>query len=90
MQQNARRNAYLDGLLVTFDAQPVANIALGFELHPANSHAPQIVVQNGKNVCLMVLDCKIDQQLPNPTVQQQPDPPLSPGHETPINNVHVP
>jgi hypothetical protein len=76
--------------LVAFDAQPVANITLGFELHPANSHVPQVVVQNGKNVCLIVLDCKVDQQLPNPTVNQQPDPPPAGHGESPINNVHIP
>jgi hypothetical protein len=76
--------------LVTFDAQVQATVSGSFELHPGNSHIPQVVVQGGKNVCLMMLDCPQDQQLPNPSAIQQPDPPPSPGHETPINNVHVP
>lgn len=76
--------------LITFDAQVRATASGSFELHPGNSHTPQIVQQGGKNVCLMTLDCPQDQQLPNPSPTQQPDPPPSAGPETPINNAHVP
>jgi hypothetical protein len=88
LDQVLRHGSTVD--LVTFDAQVVATQSGLFELHPGNSHTPQVVVQNNKNVCLMVLDCPQDQQLPNATPAQQPDPPPSPGHETPINNVPVP
>jgi hypothetical protein len=76
---------------VTFDAQ-VAHTASGhFEVHPNNPTVPQTVLIGGLTVCLMVLDCPLDQQLPNPTPAQQPDPPLpDPRGETPINNIHVP
>jgi hypothetical protein len=88
LDQVLQRGSTVD--LVTFDAQVRATASGLFELHPANSHMPQVVVQGGKNVCLMVLDCPQDQQLPNPAKNQQPDPPPSSGHETPINNVPVP
>jgi hypothetical protein len=88
LDQVLQRGSTLD--LVTFDAQVHATSSGSFELHPGNSHTPQVVMQGGKSVCLMTLDCPHDQQLRNPSAGQQPDPPPSPGGETPINNVHVP
>lgn len=88
LNQVLARGSMID--LVTFDAQVVATASKSFELHPGNSPNPQVVIQNGKRVCLMMLDCPQDQQLPNPTPKQQPDPPPSQGNEAPINNVYVP
>jgi hypothetical protein len=73
-----------------FSTTPKGNITLGFELDPQNSHVPQTVNQGGKNVCLVTLDCKKDQQLPDPAKGQVTDPPTADANELPINNVHVP
>jgi hypothetical protein len=76
---------------VVFDAQVGPTTSGAFELHPGNPLVPQTVLIGSMTVCMMVLDCPIDQQLPNPTPAQQPDPPTAdPRGETPINNVPVP
>jgi hypothetical protein len=90
LEQVLRPGSTVD--LVTFNAQVKATASNSFELDPGNSRTPQIVVQGGKNVCLMMLNCPKDQPLPNPGAGQQPDPPPSPGpgQEHAINNVPVP
>jgi hypothetical protein len=73
-----------------FSTTPKGNITLSFELDPNNSHVPQTVNQGGKTVCLVTLDCKKDQQLPDPAPGQVADPPIPDGNEQPINNVPIP
>jgi hypothetical protein len=74
---------------VVFDAQVAPTASGSFELHPGNPSVPQTVLIGGMKVCMMVLDCPADNQLPGDG-GLQPDPPTNPGGETPINNVNVP
>ena len=76
---------------VVFDAQVAPTVSGSFEVHPGNPLVPPTVLVGSMTVCMMVLDCPLDQQLPNPTVRQQPDPPPpDPRGEQPINNIPVP
>ena len=76
---------------VLFDAQVAPTVSGSFEVHPGNPLVPPTVLLGGMKVCMMVLDCPLDQQLPNPTPAQQPEPPPpDPKGEHPINNIPVP
>lgn len=75
---------------VVFDAQVAHTTSGHFEVHPGNPSVPQTVLLGGKNVCMIILDCPADQQLPNPSAAQQPDPPPPGPHEHPINNIPIP
>lgn len=55
-----------------FSTRP-APIGLAFELYPQNSGQPYIPA--GTNDCLLILECKVDQPLPDPQPGTENDPP---------------
>jgi hypothetical protein len=55
-----------------FLARP-APIGLSFEIYPQNSGQP--FVRLGNNYCEVILDCKVDSDLPDPAPGQEHDPP---------------
>jgi hypothetical protein len=67
-----------------FSTRP-APIGLAFELYPQNSGQPYVQTLGGQNVCLLILECKVDQPLPDPQPGTENDPPDRDNGENPIS-----
>jgi hypothetical protein len=72
-----------------FFTQP-APIGLDFELDPENSGAPDLQLDdNGVQYCRVMLNCKTDTELPDPTTSEK-DPPKADTNEQPITDSKKP
>jgi hypothetical protein len=68
----------------TFSTRP-APIGLDFELYPQSTGAPYLQFDgNGNQYCMLILECKTDTQLPDPTAPEN-DPPDANSNEQPIS-----
>ena len=70
---------------VQFNAQVKGNPGDGFQLDGGNSNKARIRKFKGKSICMVMLNCEVDQQLKNPGAGKQDDPPAPDGGEKPIN-----